>query len=56
MMPFSVLIFMPFRSGIEVGAGAFYSHTIVNCLDKDLPAIPVPAVHRVLRDELQFDA
>ncbi len=34
---FLVLIYA-FPSGIEVGAGAFCSHTIVNCLDKDLPA------------------
>lgn len=48
--------FIPFRSGIEAGAGSIlFSHTIVTCMDPDLPASLSPAVHGVLRDKLGFD-
>ena len=48
--------FSPFRAGIEAGAGSIlFSHTIVSCMDADLPASLSPAVHRVLRDKLGFD-
>lgn len=47
--------FIPFRSGIEAGADSvLVSHTIINCLDDELPASLSPAVHHVLRDQLGF--
>ncbi len=48
--------FIPFQAGIEAGAGSvLFSHTIVTCMDADLPASLSPAVHGVLRDKLGFD-
>lgn len=48
--------FVPFRAGIEAGAGAvLVSHNIVNCMDDTLPASLSPRVHEVLRQELDFD-
>lgn len=48
--------FLPFRAGIEAGAGAvLVSHNIVTCMDGELPASLSPAVHRVLREELGFE-
>ncbi|NLO62527.1 MAG: beta-hexosaminidase [Clostridiaceae bacterium] len=48
--------FMPFRSGIEAGAGSvMVSHNIIFCMDKELPASLSPEVHRILREELGFD-
>ncbi len=48
--------FLPFRSGIEAGAGAvLVSHNIVNCMDPDFPASLSAGVHRILRDELNFN-
>ena len=47
--------FLPFRAGIEAGAGAvLVSHNIVECMDETLPASLSPEVHRVLRQELGF--
>ena len=46
---------IPFRSGIDAGAGAvMVSHTIVEALDPEAPASLSPAVHRYLREEMGF--
>lgn len=48
--------FLPFRAGIEAGAGSvLVSHNIVQCMDASLPASLSPEVHRVLREELGFE-
>ena len=48
--------FIPFRIGIETGAGSvLVSHNIVKCMDENLPASLSPAVHKILREELDFD-
>ncbi len=47
--------FMPFRAGIEAGAGSvLISHNIITSMDERLPASLSPAVHRILRDDLGF--
>ena len=47
--------FLPFRAGIEAGAGAvLMSHNVVVFMDPDLPASLSPEVHRILREELDF--
>ena len=47
--------FLPFRAGIESGAGmVLVSHNVVVCMDDRLPASLSPEVHRVLREELDF--
>ena len=47
---------IPFAAGISAGADAvLVSHTIVECLDPDLPASLSPAVHQYLRKEMGFD-
>lgn len=46
---------LPFRAGIEAGAGAvLVSHNIVKALDPALPASLSPASYRLLREELGF--
>ena len=50
--------FLPFRAGLAAGGrttAVLVSHNIVSCMDPDLPASPSPAVHEVLRQELDFD-
>lgn len=48
--------FIPFRAGIEAGAGSILvAHNIVKCMDENLPASLSPAVHKILRDDLGFD-
>lgn len=48
--------FLPFKAGIEAGAGmVLVSHNIVECMDKDMPASLSPRVHQLLRKELSFD-
>lgn len=48
--------FIPFRAGIEAGAGSILiSHNIVTSMDESLPASLSPAVHKILRDDLGFD-
>ena len=48
--------FIPFRAGIESGAGSILvSHNIVKCMDENLPASLSPAVHKILRDDLGYD-
>ena len=47
--------FLPFRAGIEAGAGAvLMSHNVVVSMDPDLPASLSLEVHRILREELDF--
>lgn len=56
MEEFRAVDFLPFRAGFESGAGAvMVCHNVVNCMDPELPASLSPEVHRILRDELQFD-
>ncbi len=48
--------FLPFQAGIEAGAGSvLVSHNIVKCMDEDFPASISPEVHRILREELDFE-
>ena len=48
--------FLPFQSGIEMGADAvLVSHNLVISMDPNLPASLSPAVHTILRDELDFE-
>ena len=47
---------LPFAAGISAGADAILvSHTIVECLDPELPASLSPAVHDYLRNTMGFD-
>lgn len=48
--------FIPFSAGFEAGAGGvMVSHTLVPALDPELPCSLSPAVHELLRRELQFE-
>lgn len=55
--------FLPFESGMEADVdelgrqrtSVLVSHNIVTCMDPDLPASLSPEVHRILREELDFD-
>lgn len=50
--------FLPFRAGIAAGEGTaavLVSHNVVSCMDGELPASLSPAVHELLRRELDFD-
>ena len=60
--------FLPFQAGIAVEEtvwpsgelrrlrpAVLVSHNIVNCMDPNLPASLSPEVHRILREELDFD-
>ncbi len=47
---------LPFETGIEAGASAvLVSHSIVSSIDSELPASLSPAIHRLLRKDLNFD-
>ena len=47
--------FLPFEAGIAAGADSvLVSHNIVTCMDDTLPASLSPEVHRILREELDF--
>jgi len=47
--------FLPFREGIAAGVhSVLVSHNIVACMDSENPASLSPAVHSILRDELEF--
>ena len=47
---------VPFRYGFEAGCGAvLVSHTIVECLDDELPASLSPAVIGYIREKMEFD-
>ena len=46
--------FLPFKAGIEAGAGGvLISHNVVECMGP-LPASLNPEAHRILREELEF--
>ena len=50
--------FLPFLAGMEAGGSTtavLVSHNIVECMDAGLPASLSPNVHRILREELDFD-
>ena len=50
--------FLPFLSGLEGANGSaavLVSHNIISAVDPDLPASLSPAVHDLLREELNFD-
>ncbi|MBO6054799.1 MAG: beta-hexosaminidase, partial [Oscillospiraceae bacterium] len=48
--------FLPFRAGFEAGAQAvMVCHNVVSCMDPDRPASLSGEVHRILREELNFD-
>ena len=50
--------FLPFLAGMEAGGSTtavLVSHNIVECMDPGLPASLSPNVHRILREELDFD-
>ena len=48
--------FLPFRAGIEAGAGGvLVSHNVVVSMDPELPASLSPEVHRILREDLGFE-
>ena len=53
--------FLPFQTGFTVGKNTqlmpavLVSHNIVNCMDATLPASLSPEVHRILREDLEFD-
>ena len=47
---------IPFKAGVESGCGAILvSHTIVKCLDGEMPASLSKAVHDYIRGTLGFD-
>lgn len=48
--------FLPFSAGIKNGANmVLISHNIVTSMDKTMPASLSAGVHRILREELDFD-
>ncbi|GBD81595.1 putative glycosidase [Tetragenococcus halophilus subsp. halophilus] len=48
--------FLPFEAGIKAGADSvLVSHNIVNSIDQESPASISPEVHKILREELNFD-
>lgn len=48
--------FLPFKAGIMAGSNAvMFSHITVTSIDKENPASLSEAVHRILRDEFNFD-
>ena len=47
---------IPFKAGVEAGCGAILvSHTVIECMDNDLPASLSPEVNRYIRENLGFD-
>jgi beta-N-acetylhexosaminidase len=54
--------FLPFSAGVDGGnqengqsAAVLVSHNIVTCMDAELPASLSPNVHKLLREQLNFD-
>ncbi|MGN0393920.1 MAG: glycoside hydrolase family 3 protein [Coprococcus sp.] len=48
--------FLPFEAGIKAGADCvLVCHNIVACMDDECPASLSEKVHRILRDDLDFD-
>lgn len=55
MEDFETSDFLPFKAGIDVGAGiVLVSHNVVECMDKDMPASLSPKVISILRESLGF--
>lgn len=53
---FTTQDFLPFKAGIKAGAGSILvSHNIVVSMDKDFPASLSKKVHRILREDLDFE-
>ena len=47
---------LPFQAGIQAGAEiVMVSHNIVECFDSERPASISPAIHDLLRNDLEFD-
>lgn len=47
---------IPFKAGIEAGCGAILvSHTVIECIDSELPASLSPKVNGYIRNVLGFD-
>lgn len=47
---------IPFAAGIRSGCGAIMmSHIIITCMDENNPASLSPAVHKYLREDMDFD-
>lgn len=56
METFETEDFLPFIAAINVGADAvLVSHNVVTCMDDQRPASLSPAVHEILRTELNFN-
>lgn len=59
METFKTSDFLPFQAGIEADSigtvAVLVSHNIVQCMDPELPASLSPAVHEILRRDLDFD-
>lgn len=48
--------FLPFKAGIEAGAGmVMVAHIIIDCMDSTLPASLSSSVHELLRKKLGFE-
>ena len=48
--------FIPFKKGIESGSDCILvSHNIVKCMDSEYPASLSEKVHKILREEINFD-
>ncbi|MHB8130095.1 MAG: glycoside hydrolase family 3 N-terminal domain-containing protein, partial [Mobilitalea sp.] len=48
--------FLPFQAGIETGAGSILiSHNIVNSMDENYPASLSSKIHKILREDLDFN-
>ncbi len=48
--------FLPFQAGIDAGADSILvSHNIVNCMDENNPASLSLKVHKIIREELNFN-
>lgn len=55
MKEFEASDFLPFQAGIQAGAGCvLVSHNIVSAMDSVNPASLSPEVHRILREDLEF--
>lgn len=48
--------FVPFKAGMNAGASCvLVAHNIVDCMDEQYPASLSEKVHKILREELEFD-
>lgn len=56
MTTFETQDFLPFKAGIEAGAGSvLVNHNVIEAMDPDHPASLSPKVHEVLREDLGFE-